>query len=164
MYVPIVNVGNADDLLYPHTILGTLSQVDVISLPTGMAEVWAVEAVEPAQSERIPILSQIESLDLGALADADKEQVRSLLRKYHNVFSTHEGDLGCTCLISHEILLMDKIPVRQPHRRLPPSENDVVKSHINQLLEARVIRESCSSYASPIVLVQGLFVFYHGPG
>lgn len=33
-------------------------------------------------------------------------------------------------------------------------EYEVVKSHINQLLEAQVIRESCSPYASPIVLVR----------
>lgn len=29
-----------------------------------------------------------------------------------------------------------------------------MKSHINQLLEAKIIRESCSPYASPIVLVR----------
>lgn len=37
---------------------------------------------------------------------------------------------------------------------MPPSEYDVVKTHINQLLEAQVIREICSPYASPIVLVK----------
>ncbi|XP_062407933.1 uncharacterized protein LOC134099157 [Sardina pilchardus] len=31
---------------------------------------------------------------------------------------------------------------------------EAVKAHINQLLEAQVIRESCSPYASPIVLVR----------
>lgn len=70
------------------------------------------------------------------------------------MFAAHEGDLGCTSLISHEIPLLDEVPVRQRYRRLPPSEYEVVKAHINQLLEAQVIRESCSPYASPIVLMR----------
>lgn len=42
----------------------------------------------------------------------------------------------------------------QRYRRIPPSEYEAVKAHINQLLEAQVIRESSSPYASPIVLVR----------
>lgn len=37
---------------------------------------------------------------------------------------------------------------------IPPLEYDVVKAHINQLIEAQVIRESSSPYATPIVLVK----------
>lgn len=54
----------------------------------------------------------------------------------------------------HMKFLLDEVPVRQRYRQLPPSEYEVVKGHINQLLEAQVIRESCSPYASPIVLVR----------
>lgn len=36
----------------------------------------------------------------------------------------------------------------------PPSEYEVVKEHINQLLGAQVICESSSLFASPIVLVK----------
>lgn len=49
---------------------------------------------------------------------------------------------------------MDEAPVRQRYRRIPPSEYEVVKAHIHQLLKAQVIRESCSPFASPIVLVK----------
>ncbi|KAI3369216.1 hypothetical protein L3Q82_007450 [Scortum barcoo] len=66
----------------------------------------------------------------------------------------HDGDLGCTNLLSHDILLLDDIPVRQRHRRIPPSEYEAAKAHINQLLESQVIRQSSSPYASPIVLVR----------
>lgn len=44
--------------------------------------------------------------------------------------------------------------MRQRYQRIPPSEYEEVKQHINQLLEAQVIRESSSPYASPIVLVR----------
>lgn len=70
------------------------------------------------------------------------------------MFSGHEGDLGCTRLISHDIPLLDDVPVRQRYRRIPPSEYEVVKTHINQLMEAGIVRESSSPYASPIVLVK----------
>ncbi|KAL1258891.1 hypothetical protein QQF64_009468 [Cirrhinus molitorella] len=64
------------------------------------------------------------------------------------------ADLGCTSLLSHDIPLLDDTAVRQWFWRISPSEYEVVKSHINQLLKAQVIRESCSPYASPIVLVK----------
>lgn len=49
---------------------------------------------------------------------------------------------------------MDDKPVRQPYRRSPPSQYESVRSHIQQLLDSKVIRESSSPYSSPIVLVQ----------
>ncbi|KAI2653682.1 Retrovirus-related Pol polyprotein [Labeo rohita] len=127
VYIPVVNVGMIDVVLYPNTLLGTLHGVYV---------------------------DQIESVDLSALGMEEQGEVRTLLRHYQSVFSAHDNDLGCTNLISHDIPLTDDVPVPQRYRRLPPSEYDVVKTHINQLLEAQIIRESCSPYASPIVLVK----------
>ena len=153
-YIPVVNVGEQDVLLYPRTILGSLSEVYVISLPTGVAEVRATQACVSDKVACDPIQSKLDALDLSSLSDQDQHQARSVLQKYHSVFAAHDSDLGCTRLISHEIPLLDEVPVRQRYRRLPPSEYEVVKAHIQQLLEARVIRESCSPYASPIVLVK----------
>lgn len=83
--------------------------------------------------------------------------MRSLLQQYTPVFSVHEGDLGCTDLISHDIMghhLVDDAPVRQRYRRIPPFEYEVVKEHINQLLSSQIIWEGSSPYASPILLVR----------
>lgn len=77
-----------------------------------------------------------------------------MLDRYSSVFAANDGDLGCTNLISHNIPLLDDVPVRQRYRHIPPSEYEAVKMHINQLLESQVIRESSSPYASPIVLVR----------
>lgn len=98
--------------------------------------------------------SGVEAVDLSAFAEQDQTEARSLLQKYGSVFSTHEADLGCTNLISHDIPLLDYVPVRQRYRRIPPSEYEEAKAHINQLLDAQVVRESSSPYASPIVLVR----------
>ncbi|KAL0194732.1 hypothetical protein M9458_008304, partial [Cirrhinus mrigala] len=156
VYVPIVNVGTMDVVLYASTVIGTVNQVDVVSLPPEVAEVKTVTAKVSAQVVQVSptVQEQIATLDLSVLSEEEQGKVRALLEKYVPVFSTHDGDLGCTNLISHDIPLLDDIPVRQRFRRIPPSEYEVVKAHINQLLETQVIRESCSPYASPIVLVK----------
>ncbi|KAK1789672.1 hypothetical protein P4O66_015568 [Electrophorus voltai] len=38
--------------------------------------------------------------------------------------------------------------------RLPPNQYEEVKAHIKKLLEQKVMCESCSPYASPVVVVQ----------
>lgn len=153
-YIPVVNVGATEILLYPRTSLGTLSRAQVVSLPTGVTEVRSPTATVSSCTVGAPVQGGVEGVDLSALADQDQAEARSLLHKYSSVFSTHDGDLGCTKLISHDIPVLDDVPVRQRYRRIPPSEYEEAKAHINQLLEAKVIRESSSPYASPIVLVR----------
>lgn len=109
VYIPVVNIGTTDVLLYAHTQLGYLRSVDVVSLPKGIAE---LRAIEVAGSSPSSVLSQIDALDLSNLSSEDVQQFRTLLCKYESVFSAHEGDLGCTNLISHEIPLLDEVPVR----------------------------------------------------
>lgn len=153
-YVPIVNVGVADVLLYPRSVIGTLDSARAVSLPAGVAEVSSIDAAVAGQGASSPVSDQIESINLSHLPPEYRDAARSLLRKHVSVFSSHDQDLGCTNLISHDIPLLDDIPIRQRHRHIPPSEYEVVKDHINQLLEPQVIRESSSPYASPIVLVR----------
>lgn len=159
-YVPIVNVNRTAVKLRPRCPLGMLHQAQIVSLPAGISEVYTeshdleVARVNSHVGQVDPMYEIIKSVDLQALSALDQLKVRDLLSKYASVFSAHEGDLGCTNLIMHEIPLVDDVPVRQRYRRIPPSDYDTVKAHINQLLEAQVIRESCSPYASPIVLVK----------
>lgn len=152
--IPIVNVGSTDVLLYPRTVLGMLDLAHIVSLPAGVSEVPSVTATGASHLAGPAVPDQIETVDLSSLPTDEQGQVRSLLQRFTHVFSAHDMDLGCTNLITHDIPLLDDIPIRQRYRRIPPSEYEVVKNHINQLLEAQVIRESSSPYASPIVLVK----------
>ena len=85
--------------------------------------------------------SQIEEIDLSVLEASDQERVRNLLQRFSRIFASHDGDLGCTNLLSHQIPLVDEAPVRQRYRRIPPSEYEMAKAHINSLMEAQVITE-----------------------
>lgn len=155
VYIPIVNVGVNDVVLYPRTVLGMLSHAHVVSLPAGVTEIDGhTSATVSSQSVTSSEQGNFNTVDLSTLSEQDQHRVRSLLQKHSSVFSAHEGDLGCTNLISHDIPLIDETPVRQRYRRIPPSEYDTVKAHIRQLLENQVIRESSSPFASPIVLVK----------
>ncbi len=152
-YIPVVNVGTADILLYPRTCLGALSRAQVVSLPTGVTEVRLTTATVSSQVASSSTSGVAPQVDLSMLTEEEQVEVRSLLQEYSSVFATHDGDLGCTNLISHDIPLLNDVPVRQRYRRIPPSVYEAVKAHINQLLEAQVIKESSSPYTSPIVLV-----------
>lgn len=70
------------------------------------------------------------------------------------MFSKGDEDLGATHLVQHEIPLLDEAPVRQRYHRLPPSQYELVKRHIQELIGQGVVRVSCSPYSSPIVVVQ----------
>lgn len=153
-YIPVVNVGTTDALLYPRTIVGTLDEVRVVNFPAGVTEVPSGVATVASQSISHAMPDQMAAMDMSPLSAEEQSKVKSLLSKYSSVFSAHNGDLGYTDLIAHDIPLLDNVPVRQRYRQIPPSEYAVVKEHINQLLEAQVIREGSSPYASPIVPVK----------
>lgn len=69
------------------------------------------------------------------------------------VFSQGEDDLGFCSEVSHNINTTDNIPVKVPHRRVPPHQWDEVRRHLQKLMDSQVFRESSSPYASPVVLV-----------
>ena len=149
--IPVVNVGVEDQWLYPRTVLGTLHVVDPPLLHSPENDQVAV--IQSAEAgNRTP--SELSSLQWPDLSPGEQLEVRALLEKYHLVFSQHDGDLGCTTLVQHEIPLLDDAPVRQRYRRLPPSQFALVKAHIQELVDKGVARLSCSPYASPIVVVQ----------
>ena len=68
------------------------------------------------------------------------------------VFAKSDHDLGCAEEIEHEIRLTDKIPVREPYRKVPQGQLEEFRTAMKDLLDPGVIRESKSPYASPVVL------------
>ena len=159
-YVPIVNVGEVDCFLPPRITVGALRLAEIVSLPAEVTEVKptvyqnSMTATSTQGTEVRSVQGALGEIDLSNLPAHEQEKVLRLLHKYKSVFAAHEGDLGCTNLICHEIPLLDNAPVRQRYRRIPPADYDAVKAHIRMLLETQVIRESSSPYASPIVLVK----------
>lgn len=126
-YIPIVNVGTTDVLLYPRTVVCTLHTENVLSLPVGVTEEPPYTAHMPPQTVVSTLQDQIEAVDLSQLPNADQGRLRSLLREYTSVFAAHDVDLGCTKLISHDIPLVDHVPVKQRYRHIPSSDYEAIK-------------------------------------
>ncbi|KAK0134254.1 Retrovirus-related Pol polyprotein from transposon opus [Merluccius polli] len=156
--VPVINVETREVWLPARMMLGTLFMVEqqISSQKVTFQE-------ETDGSERVAVVQSLSlehnTLDLSSLswptlAPHQEQHGKALLQRYSTVFSQREGDVGCTDLIEHEIPLIDDTPVRQRYRRLPPSQYEQVKAHIQDLLDREIVRVSCSPYSAPIVVVQ----------
>lgn len=105
----------------------------------------------PGQRELSPELSELTKRpDLSE----NQQELRALLLKWENFFAKHDEDFGQTDVVQHQIHTGDAAPIREPYRPLPPLMYKEVKSLLSGMLEKGVIRESCSPWAAPIVLVK----------
>lgn len=82
------------------------------------------------------------------------QQLKSLLNKYKECFSNNLRDLGFTNIVQMEIELTDSKPVVYRPYRLSYSERELVRSMVQEMIEADIVCESTSQYASPILLVK----------
>lgn len=160
--VPVVNLSLSPVHIGPDTCLAVLQPVEVVGgraaevvfRRTGPEEEQVVLEQHASQDPTGTFSPEIAQLEFPELTEEQARKVRCLLHKHAGVFTMANNNLGCTTLIQHEIPLVDEAPVRQRYRRIPPSQYEEVKSHIKQLLEQGVVRESCSPYASPVVIVR----------
>lgn len=131
-----------------------------IAIRRGMvlARLYRVESVmSPAAAARKPCKAL--DPDLFNFGDSPvspswKDRLKKQLSERPNVFSTEEWDVGCALNVEHTIRLADDRPFRERSRRLAPADIEDVRKHIQELLEAGIISESRSPYASPIVVVR----------
>ena len=92
--------------------------------------------------------------DGGVLNQQQKEHLIDLLRNHLDIFYVGETDIGECNLVNHRIDLLDDVPFKQRHRRIPPSMIEEVRQHIEQLLAGGIIRPSKSPWTSNVVLVR----------
>lgn len=93
-------------------------------------------------------------MDVGNLTEPQLDRLQQVIGKYQTTFSKDDDDLGFCNLVEHKIITTDERPIKIPHRRVPPHQWKEVRDHIQKSLEQGIIRESSSTYASPIVLVR----------
>ena len=126
----------------------------IIPSNSTLCNIHAVSLVSPSDSLCLSDQELLQQFTLGPSLSEERSQVFSLLHKWKDIFSTGDTDVGRTDVIKHKINLTDEIPFREAHRRIPPNMYEEVRKHIKDMLESNVIQESCSPYASPVVLVK----------
>lgn len=160
--VQVVNFSQEEVWLCPRFRLGIMSVVDGVEsnqncevkfcrLSADVEQISVNTKEEPLDSK---VQSVLDQLDIGGTED-ERTALCALLARYIDVFADDDDDdLGFTDKVKHEIKLVDDTPVTQPYRRIPPNQYKEVQEHISKLLRKGVIKESESSYASPVVIVR----------
>ena len=154
VYIPVVNVGKEDQWLPAKTELGHLHLTRTPDCPPAVPAQGNVQSIHTHTQSGRDIYTELENLHWEGLTPTEHQAAKELLLNYSDTFSSGEGDVGCTTLVEHEIPLTNTDPIRQRHRRIPPSQFTLVKEHVAELLRKGIIRHSTSPYASPIVVVQ----------
>jgi hypothetical protein len=134
----------------------------VIPASTKICDLHHVDLVPPCSEQNQgkpegkspkPFLDHFQGLD-EHLEHNQVSEVQQLLLKWQNVFSLHDLDLGHTHRVQHKIKLTDHTPFKERPRRIPPAMINVVRQHLQEMLELGVISKSESPYSSNIVLVR----------
>ena len=85
---------------------------------------------------------------------SQRKRLQELLTKHAAGFINYKQDLGYTEAVHHRLRTTGSIPVAQPYRRIPPHQLQEVQEHIKGLLAPKVIVDSHSPYAAPVVIVR----------
>lgn len=99
----------------------------------------------------------LNSLFQKSVTDLDQSQrtlLMDLLEEYKDVFAQNEFDLGSFTDIEHSIDTGFAPPIKQRMRRTPLDFVQVEENHLQTMLEAGIIKQSNSEWASLPVLVR----------
>uniref|UniRef100_A0A3B4ZHB9 Gypsy retrotransposon integrase-like protein 1 n=1 Tax=Stegastes partitus TaxID=144197 RepID=A0A3B4ZHB9_9TELE len=143
-------------------VLHNLSEHSVKLLPKSViAQVCSVHCITPlGPSHSVPHSDKPDNdhlnfdLDESPISQQWKKRILAKLRSIPEVFALDDLSYGHTNAVKHHIRLQDEMPFKERPRPIHPSDREAVKQHLKELLDAGIIRESESPFASPIVLVR----------
>lgn len=96
----------------------------------------------------------LDDVCVGEITLEERQKLLELLKKYSDCFATCPKEIGTTNLGTMNIKVTTDKPVNKKPYRLAHSEREIVNKKVDELLEAKIIQESQSEYASPIILVR----------
>lgn len=131
-------------------IVSVYDECELMSLDTPSPNPTQITCRSPGQSLH-PLLA--DSLDAN-LEVSKKESLLALLQHYAHCFDVNSPSLGRVTSTEHNINVGDSLPLRQRPYRVSSAERNLIDEQVNEMLEKGVIRPSCSSWASPVVLVK----------
>lgn len=88
------------------------------------------------------------------VGDEQKQKLLNLLQSFSHCFASNLQQLGCTNATEMTIDLNSDKPVVYRPYRLSHKEREQVRDMVDEMINADIIRESVSEYASPVILVR----------
>ena len=88
--------------------------------------------------------------DLSHLNAQQGDCVNDIIKEFPDVLTVK---LGLTSILEYNIVLTDHTPVHMQPYRLAPPRMEILKEHVNKMMEQGIIRLSTSNYSNPIFLV-----------
>ncbi|CAO4382312.1 unnamed protein product [Caenorhabditis nigoni] len=146
--IQINNPGNAE------IVLKKGDEIAVAEVWKGTETVSAVHSIQPDNQNAEAILAKID-LEKSALSTTAKQQVRQMIRRYHNAFVGIDGKIGrFKGVTTHHIELNDdhRIPQSRPYR-LNPEQKAKLEKEIQHMKDNGLIEESSSPYTSPLLMI-----------
>ena len=154
--IGIYNPTSRDIFVNKGSVMGSIVDVSMVIrfplTPPSEVEVNSVDAGTEAEPPNPD--AWIDKIDMSHLEEERREQLRSTLLDLSDGFAKEKNDIGFIPDFQMPINLTDNIPVSEPYRQVPRMLYDEVKTHINDLLANGWIRQSQSSYSSPMVCVR----------
>jgi hypothetical protein len=114
------------------------------------------ESTNDAQESKNHTLSeeQLNAVIDKNLTNVQRQQLKTLLRKFSSSFDAQALHLGQAKHVTHTIETGDHRPLRQRPYRVSPKERTIIQEQVNDMRAKGVIEDSCSPWASPVVLVK----------
>ncbi|GBL74845.1 hypothetical protein AVEN_243693-1 [Araneus ventricosus] len=81
-----------------------------------------------------------------------RKEVKVIIENFDSVFSKDKYDVGALRVEPQRIVLNSDLPVSLRPYRTSPVEEQEIKSQVEKLLQAGLIKESNSPYSSPVTL------------
>jgi len=119
----------------------------------GELHVRSLEGEDRTQSTWPEPLAVPVQANLQGLLPSQIHQLNQLLKKHCYVFSQDDTDYGYTTTVKHCIPTNDAHPIKQRHRSIPPHIFQEVKRHVQDLVAQGVLKERCSPWESPAMIV-----------
>jgi hypothetical protein len=151
-YVMLANFSDTPIMIPKSTVLGVAEQISETLVDRINTSQQHTEPGKRKKNEGL--YSKLLKGKLDHLPSEDRKKIEPVLLKYAHVFHDEESnDFKATGLIEHEINLNDPTPVRRPQYRTPFALRGEMKTQIEKMLEKGIIRESCSPWTAPALLV-----------
>ena len=107
------------------------------------------------QEREIPEhLKKLYDASIGNLDAEQQQKLKQLLCDYPDVFARHDFDLGTVTAIQHNVDTGTAKPIKQRMRRTPVCFANEEEELLKKMLDAGVIQESVSDWASSPVLIR----------